>query len=174
MLKYTICFIQHNDSILMLYRHRPPNASLWNGIGGKLEDGESPLAGMYREVAEEAAIALEEAEEVRFAGVVTWPRGGAYSEASEGMYAFIARLHDLYIPWTDDRTIPEGVLSWKPMEWVCNPQNDLVVENIPLFLPRMLEGGDQIHVHCNYADGSLLGMDIRPLERKPGINTDFE
>lgn len=170
MITYTICFCLHQDTVLMLYRHRPPNERLWNGLGGKIEPGETPRAGIYREVAEEATIALDHAGDTRFAGVVTWPvrshRDGSRRRDAprQGMYAFVATLGRSYTPATDDRVIPEGILSWKPITWVCDPRNDLVVENIPHFLPAMLEDDEPKHYRCHYADDRLLGVDILPLE----------
>ncbi len=49
-LPYTICFCLHDDQVLMLYRSNPPNAGLWNGLGGKIETGETPLSNIHREV----------------------------------------------------------------------------------------------------------------------------
>lgn len=40
----------------MLYRTFPPNAQMWNGLGGKIEAGETPLASVQREVQEEAGL----------------------------------------------------------------------------------------------------------------------
>lgn len=164
MFEYTICFCRHGDSILMLYRHRPPNAFLWNGIGGKIEVGETPLAGVSREVVEEAPFSLDHADDVRHTGVVSWPGQGARDEATQGMYVFVARFERLERAWTNDRAIPEGLLSWKPIEWVCDPLNSLVVENIPWFLPAMLDGNEPMHYHCRYGDGRFLGVEIDSLE----------
>ncbi|WP_317951282.1 NUDIX domain-containing protein, partial [Rossellomorea marisflavi] len=51
MYKYTLCFIQRNDEILMLNRDKPPVLGLWNGVGGKVADGETPTACILREIA---------------------------------------------------------------------------------------------------------------------------
>ena len=72
---YTICFCRRGDAILMLYRNKPPNARQWNGLGGKIELGETPPACVRREVAEVAGIDLCFARRVRFAGLVTWASG---------------------------------------------------------------------------------------------------
>ena len=80
---YTICFIRCEDSILMLLRKRPPNAGLWNGIGGKISPGETPLACVRREVLEEADIHLP-AEGFRFAGIVRWAAGVDPTRPSTG------------------------------------------------------------------------------------------
>ena len=44
----------------MLLGNRPPNAGLWNGFGGKISPGETPLDCVRREVLEEAGIDLRE------------------------------------------------------------------------------------------------------------------
>ena len=164
MYRYTICFCLHDESVLMLYRHRPPHQLLWNGIGGKIESGESPLISVFREVAEEAAIDLGLAKEVRFAGVVTWPVQDRKDQPLEGMYAYIARLAGQDEPRTGDREIPEGILSWKPIQWVCDPGNNDMAKNIPSFLPLMLTGNAPMHYQCRYMDGQFLDVHVSPLE----------
>lgn len=64
----------------MLYRYKPPNQGLWNGVGGHLEPGETPKDSVLREVYEETGFCLSA---VRFAGLLTWegfeiPNGGLY------------------------------------------------------------------------------------------------
>ncbi len=45
--------------MLLLHRRHPPNAGLWNGIGGKLNPGEDPYAACIREVSEEAGLRID-------------------------------------------------------------------------------------------------------------------
>ncbi len=45
--------------MLLLHRRHPPNAGLWNGIGGKLEPGEDPYSACVREVREETGLTIE-------------------------------------------------------------------------------------------------------------------
>jgi len=53
------------------------------------------------------------------------------------MYAFVAHLApDCSI--RPDRFTAEGLLAWKPLDWVCDRNNPEVVSNIPHFLPPML------------------------------------
>jgi 8-oxo-dGTP diphosphatase len=42
-----------------MHRRHPPNAGLWNGIGGKLNPGEDPYAACIREVSEEAGLHID-------------------------------------------------------------------------------------------------------------------
>src|ERR1700738_2820489 len=74
-LLYTICFCFQGDSVLMLFRNKPPNAQRWNGLGGKFQPGETPLMCVQREIMEEAGIDLHLAERLHFAGIVTWGSG---------------------------------------------------------------------------------------------------
>jgi 8-oxo-dGTP diphosphatase len=60
MLKYTICFIKRKDEILLLNRNKKPNMGLWNGVGGKIETGETPFEGIIRETWEETGLLLKE------------------------------------------------------------------------------------------------------------------
>ncbi len=121
----------------MLYRTSPPNAQLWNGLGGKIEAGETPLASVQREVREEAGIDLTEAPSLFFAGIATWGLTG--NDPVKGMYAFIAHLSQQQAEQVHSLHTPEGSLAWKPLTWVCDPTNRAVVSNIPRFLPPMLE-----------------------------------
>ena len=58
MYKYTICFIRKGNKILLLNRNKKPNMGMWNGVGGKIEDNETPYEGIIRETLEETGIDL--------------------------------------------------------------------------------------------------------------------
>jgi 8-oxo-dGTP diphosphatase len=55
-----LCFLERDDRYLLLHRRRPPNAGMWNAIGGKIEPGEDPFAACVREVGEETGLAISE------------------------------------------------------------------------------------------------------------------
>ncbi len=120
----------------MLRRTQQPNAHLWNGLGGKIEAGETPLACIYREMLEEADVNLREASSLFFAGITTW--GLANRGPENGMYVFIATLSPSQAQRIRLLNTPEGQVTWKPLAWVCDPDNQEVVSNIPHFLPPML------------------------------------
>lgn len=158
---YTICFIRCEDSVLMLLRNRPPNAGLWNGIGGKISPGETPLDCVRREVLEEADIDLQ-TDRLRFAGIVRWAAGVDPTGPSTGMYAFVAELPEGPARRAE-RVIPEGLLAWKPLGWACDPANRTVVSNVPRFLPGLIGGGGPKEYVCEYAGGRLVGVSVSQL-----------
>ena len=154
MLPYTICFCLCGDQVLMLYRSKPPNTCRWNGLGGKIEADETPLMNIHREMMEEAEIDLHHAQELRFAGIVTWAILDDPLSVSGGMYAFLARFPSDFPIWPD-RATPEGLLSWKGLDWVCDLSNSSVVSNIPHFLPPMLTSPKSQQYCCTYREGIL-------------------
>jgi 8-oxo-dGTP diphosphatase len=160
-LQYTICFCRYSELVLMLYRNRTPNQFNWNGLGGKLQENETPLACVQREVLEEANIDLHMAHRLRFTGIVTWDLDS--TSASSGMYAFVADFQQASVTWEGDREVAEGLLCWKPLKWVCDSNNTAVVSNIPRFLPHMLSQDIPLEYHCKYRDRHLAELLVRPL-----------
>lgn len=134
---YTLCFLTRADRILMLHRRRPPNQGLWNGVGGHIEAGESPLAACLREVREETGYRLAAA---RFAGLLTW---SGFEVPDGGLYLFTADA-----PASEPGLCAEGTLCWQPLQWVLSSRE--VVSNIHYFAPRMLAGAPPRHHHFDY------------------------
>ncbi len=155
--RYTLIFLTRGDDVLMLHRRNPPNQGQWNGVGGRLEPGEAPLAGALREVREETGYALSEA---RFCGLLTWE---GHSETAGGLYIFTAPVPaGLPIAPLDD----EGELAWKPRTWVLSSSE--VVSNIPMFGPYVLDDAPAQDYHFVYATGDrILSWEIRPLPQIP-------
>ncbi len=52
----TLVYVVHDDRLLLMYRKKQPNRGLWSPPGGKLEPGESPIAGAMRELHEETGL----------------------------------------------------------------------------------------------------------------------
>jgi 8-oxo-dGTP diphosphatase len=54
----TLCFIRDGERVLMIRKKRGLGGGKINGVGGRLEGGESPLQGILRETQEELGITL--------------------------------------------------------------------------------------------------------------------
>ena len=146
---YTVCFLTRADQVLMLLRRRPPNQGLWNGVGGKIEPGETPLESVLREVEEETGYHLETA---RYCGLLTWE---GFEIPPAGLYIFSAEA-----PAGEPRPNDEGEMAWKDRQWVFTSPE--VVSNIHVFGPLVLNGAEPQVYHFAYQNGEILWHEVRP------------
>ena len=149
-IRYTLCFLTRGEDVLMLHRHNPPNQGLWNGVGGRLEPGESSRDCVIREVREETGFCVDT---VHFAGLLTWD---GFETPPGGLYIFTAEA-----PEGEAAVCSEGELAWKPRAWVFSAPE--VVSNIHVFAPLMFADGDPKHYHFSYRDGEIENYEINPL-----------
>ena len=76
----TLCYIKKNDQTLMLHRIKKKNdihKNKWNGLGGKLIEGESPEECVKREVLEELIsqrLIIDSPKENPLHGIITFPK----------------------------------------------------------------------------------------------------
>lgn len=161
MLKYNVCFIRRGEELLMLNRNKAPLCGLWQGVGGKLELGETPYASVLREVYEETGIGLAMAH---FAGVVTWKIDGC---ELGGMYVYVAVLPtdaQQAVEWEAPRETEEGILAWKTIDWVTRADNEGVAKHVRHYLKAMLELGECREFRCTFREGRLISCEPQPLE----------
>jgi 8-oxo-dGTP diphosphatase len=134
----------------MLHRRKPPNQGLWNGVGGRIEAGESPLAACLREVREETGYIIHTA---RFAGLLSW---SGYEVGDGGLYLFTA-----HAPPGEAIECDEGDLRWQSIAWALTAPD--VVSNFRHFGPHILNREPPRWYHFAYRDGALVDCDIQPL-----------
>jgi 8-oxo-dGTP pyrophosphatase MutT (NUDIX family)/GNAT superfamily N-acetyltransferase len=147
---FTLCFLLHGDEVLMLHRRFPPNQGLWNGVGGHIEPGETPQEAAVREIAEETGYQVDAPQ---FAGLLTWE---GFEIPPGAIAIFTANV--------DNRrfvTNHEGDLAWRPRDWACTAPE--VVDNIHVFLPKILAGETPLHYHFCYQDDVRIKDVITPL-----------
>ena len=132
--------------VLLIHRNRRPDDAhfgKYNGLGGKLEPDEDIVAGLCREVREEAGL---ECEAPALCGTVSWPGFGRHGE---DWFGFIFRVER----W---RGQPLAENAEGTLEWVAV---DRVLE-LPLwegdrhFLPLVFDrAGGQFHGVMPYREG---------------------
>jgi 8-oxo-dGTP diphosphatase len=147
---FTLCFLTHGNEVLMLHRRFPPNQGLWNGVGGHIEPGETPTQAVIREVAEETGYVIENPT---FAGLLTWD---GFEIPPGGIAIFTAE-----VPHPNFINNHEGDLAWKPKAWACSSPE--VVDNIHVFLPRIMGGESPQHYHFTYHEGLRIKDEINLL-----------
>ena len=108
----TLGYVMSPDGrrVLMIHRNRRPGDAhfgKYNGLGGKLDRGEDVVAGMRREISEEAGI---EAEELVLRGTISWP---GFGKGGEDWFGFIFRVDGWSgTPFAGNH---EGALEWIPL-----------------------------------------------------------
>lgn len=134
---------------------------MWNGVGGKIEANETPRKSIIREIGEETGIILDSVE---FKGLVTWSLNRT---KVGGMYVYLVELPEDYIYETPIKT-DEGILDWKAMNWILDPENRGVAVNIPRSIEQIINESECNEYRCIYEDGQLIQFETRK------INEDIE
>jgi len=103
----TLCYIRKNSHTLMVHRIKKENdmhAGKWNGLGGKLEPGETPEECAIREIWEESGLIVKSLD---LKGMITFP---GFSN-DEDWYTFLFVVDEFEGQLIDS---PEGQLQWIP------------------------------------------------------------
>lgn len=101
----TLCYVRQDGKTLMVHRIKKPNdmhQGKWNGLGGKLEPGETPEECAIREIREESGLQVSHPQ---LKGLLTFP---AFDDI-EDWYAFVYVIREFVGELIDS---PEGRLAW--------------------------------------------------------------
>jgi len=101
----TLCYVMKDDKTLMLYRNKKENdyhEGKWNGLGGKLEQGETPEECAIREVYEESGLRVSEPE---MKGLITFPMFDGINDWY--VWVFVFKKFE-----GEQIDSPEGTLEW--------------------------------------------------------------
>ena len=112
MILTTLCYIEKDDSYLMLHRVKKDvdvNKGKWIGVGGKFEKDESPDECLVREVREETGLELLS---YQMRGVLTFQSVGWESE-----YIFLYTADKFE---GEVKECNEGTLKWVPKDEIMD------------------------------------------------------
>lgn len=141
----TLCYIRRGERILLMHRTKKKqdeNAGKWIGIGGHMNEDESPEDCVLREIAEETALPVTD---LRLRGIITFILPDWGNE-----------LTFLYTARTDRETLPdcpEGELRWIPEDRVTGLP---LWEGDRVFLPLLREREDCFSLKLDYLPGGAL------------------
>lgn len=117
----------------------------YNGLGGKIERDEDVLAGMRREIREEAGI---ECVELALRGTISWPGFGKRGEDWLGFVFLITTFTG-----TPLERNPEGALKWVPVDRILELP---LWEGDRHFLPLVFDADPRpFHGVMPYRDGRM-------------------
>ena len=147
----TLGYVLSEDraSVLMVHRTARPNdqhLGKYNGLGGKLDPNEDAVAGMRRELREEAGI---ECLEMQMRGTISWPGFGSQGEDWFGFLFMVTRYRGQPLA-----SNAEGRLEWIELDRL---------HQLPLwegdrhFLPLVFDADPRpFHGVMPYRDGRML------------------
>lgn len=151
----TLCYIQKNDSYLMLHRvtkKNDINKDKWIGVGGHFEKGESPEDCLLREVKEETGLTLDSFD---FRGIVTFVYN---DEPAEYMHLFTSKNFSGTLIDCD-----EGKLEWVSFEKI----NSLELwEGDKIFLTLLQKNSPFFSLKLVYNQGKLQNFTLFPQNLK--------
>ena len=144
-----LCFLEHDNRVLLLQRRRRPNAGMWNAIGGKIEPEEDPFAACIREVREETGLVID-APRLRALLVVT-----------------VRETNALWVIYTFHALAPAGEVAASDegdLRWVHPDELPALrtPADLPIILPRILQGDGVSVVRLEYPteDGEPQRIEI--------------
>lgn len=142
----TLIYLEQDQKYLMLHRTKKENDinhDKWIGVGGKMEENESPEDGAIREILEETGLTVLP-EDLHYRGLVTF-----VSDQSEGeyMHLFTAQRFSGTL-----KECNEGDLCWVPKEKVLTlptwEGDRLFLNRIagqdPFFVMKLVYEGDRL------------------------------
>src|SRR5581483_286214 len=128
MKKYTLGFIFNSDlsSVVLMQKARPDwQKGKLNGVGGKIEEGETAVACMARETEEEAGLATKP-EAWIYVALLRGPDWAmdVFALVYDGAASDVKTLTDEPVAWYDVAALPEHALFNVP--WLVQLSKDVI------------------------------------------------
>ncbi|SEB05208.1 8-oxo-dGTP diphosphatase [Thalassobacillus cyri] len=128
-------------------------------VFGKMEDNETPLECVIREVKEETNIDIS-VYTIIDKGVITW--GVDNASVTGGMYVYLVDIEESY-DYKTPKKVDEGILDWKKIQWILEDKNFGVGEMIPHFLPDILNEEKKYNHFCVIENAKLTNYEFKEL-----------
>lgn len=142
MIVATLNYIRKDDKTLMLYRNKridDYHLGKYNGVGGKLESGESPEECALREIEEETGLI---AKDLIYRGHITFP-------VFDGTSDWLCFVYECFDFEGDLKACAEGTLHWVDDDKLFELN---LWEGDPIFMDIIYQTSDSFYgkfVYCN-------------------------
>ena len=112
MLETTLCLLKKDNEILLAMKKRGFGEGKYNGVGGKIENGETPEEAMLRETQEEIAVTPTKYEKVGFLEFDEY-YARQYREKPQIIYVAKEMMEAVYNGQMEFDIPPENELNWE-------------------------------------------------------------
>ena len=147
MVETVLAYIERNDEYLLLFRNKKKNdinLGKWIGVGGHIENGETPEQALIREIKEETNLDVNSFEK----------RGIVYfynNDFSEVMHLYVVKDYSGEIKECD-----EGILEFKKKNEMFNLP---MWEGDKYFLKLLLEDSPYFELELFYNEDNLVSVE---------------
>lgn len=125
-------FNKNYDKLLLVKRNKKPYKNCWNGIGGKIEDNETPIEAAKRECMEETNITMQNP---KLLVTYVYPETNTMNSNTKlnVIYDFVQEVT------VDDND--EGHYEWKDVEFVIDSNNKEIagLSNLNQFVKEIFD-----------------------------------
>ena len=145
----TLCYLEKDNKYLMLYRNKKEidiNKGKWIGVGGKLENGETPEQCLVREVWEETGYRLNT---YKYRGIVIFN----YNE-DEPLFIYVYTSSDFS---GVEKECDEGELKWISKDEVLNLE---LWEGDKIFLKLLFENSPFFYLTLDYENDNVINSKL--------------
>lgn len=120
------------DRILLVKRNKKPYKNCWNGIGGKIEENESPIDAAIRECLEETGIVMDNP---KLLVTYIYPETNTLN-SNTNLNIIYDSVEEVNVP---DNV--EGHYEWKPIDFVMDLYNPEIagLSNLNQFVKEILD-----------------------------------
>ncbi len=146
----TLCYVKKDGRTLMMHRNKRAgdiHDGKWNGLGGKLDFGETPEEGVIREVKEESGLVIKNPS---LRGILTFP---AFKD-EEDWYVYVFVAHEYSGEFAVESR--EGELKWIEDEKLFGLP---LWEGEPIFL-KWIEEGRFFSGKFVYENGKFINYEV--------------
>ena len=145
----TLCYLEKDNKYLMLHRNKKEidiNKGKWLGVGGKLENGETPEECLRREVREETGYELNS---FGYRGLVIFNYN-----ADEPLFMYLYTSSDFN---GIQKECDEGDLKWISKDEIFNLK---LWEGDKIFLKLLFENSPFFYLTLDYENDDLIGSKL--------------